>query len=179
MFVVVVLHLIWQKVVILLHCPLFFFFYVLQMDYGGHDSIFEDNLVISYPNMRARSGVGGPKCINFGSFLERHGHIVRNNHCIVPNENQQQPLTQLEACRTFHGNLHNNSYYTPTAQAWLKCNWNDNDPSITITDAAKTYGIESGSRVLQTPDIDSIMAMTLKTLFPQSSSSVEEVSFEQ
>lgn len=47
-----------------------------KMDYGGHDSRFENNMVLSFSNN------GGP-CFNMGNFLKGHGDVLRGNKCLI------------------------------------------------------------------------------------------------
>jgi hypothetical protein len=135
-----------------------------KMDYGGHDSIFEKNTVIAYPHKRPRGS--GPKCVAFDSFLPGHGHIVRDNICIVPNQGPEQALVQLAECSNFHGILQRNTYYTPSGQAYLKCNWDSNEAAISLDEASLRFGIEAESTVHKTPLIEEIVALIIATLFP-------------
>mmetsp|Transcript_11555 Transcript_11555/g.12404 ORF Transcript_11555/g.12404 Transcript_11555/m.12404 type:complete len:1059 (-) Transcript_11555:164-3340(-) len=59
-----------------IHHNLFYMAEGFKMDYGGHDSIFEYNMVMSF------SYHSGP-CFGMGTFLEGHGDILRGNRCLV------------------------------------------------------------------------------------------------
>lgn len=136
-----------------------------KMDYGGHDSIFEENLVVSYPRRRRR--FSGSRCISFDSFLPGHGHIVRRNTCIVPNLDGE-PIIQLEVCNNSHALLFNNTYYLPNGgQASVLCGYDPSNRPISFSDAQKLYGLELGSRTHSSnPGIDFILMHALLTLFP-------------
>jgi hypothetical protein len=135
-----------------------------KMDYGGHDSIFEDNLVISYPARRRR--YAGSRCINFDSFLPNHGHVVRRNTCVVPNSSEQ-PIIQLEVCADSHAILLDNKYYTPIGTATVKCWDGQADSPIPMSQAQDLYGLEVGSQVFRTPtEAAAIISWALGTLFP-------------
>ena len=55
-----------------------------KMDYGGHDSVFEDNLVLSY-------GLNQSDCFEVGNFLPGHGHVMRQNKCLVGLQGDSHP----------------------------------------------------------------------------------------
>ena len=144
-----------------------------KMDYGGHDSIYEDNLVISYPTRNRRHG--GAHCIDFDHFLPNHGHIVRRNRCVVPNA-AGSPLIQLGLCKNGHAVLQNNTYFTASGDATLKCGYRASDLPISFAQAQQMYGLELGSRVLQTPECEeTLLKWALETLLPDISTSVDVV----
>lgn len=111
-----------------------------KMDYGGHDSIFEDNLVISYGNRDQR-------CINFGDFRPGHGHIVRRNTCLVP---KSGVIIALEKCHQSNANLHDNRYFTPDGSATVECSYGAEPLSFDVVQ--HLYGLEVGSTVQRTPE---------------------------
>jgi hypothetical protein len=127
-----------------------------KMDYGGHDSIFEDNLVIGYPHKRV--------CVGFGSFFEDHGHIVRRNTCLAGNGNEA--MIQLETCKNNHAILHDNKYFSPNGRAFCQCGYND--PVIPLDDLQSTFGIEKGSTVDLLPgDPEVVMRWAIDVFFSQ------------
>ena len=118
--------------------------------YGGHDSIYEDNLVISYPVRPRRHG--GSRCVNFEYFLPNHGHVVRRNRCIVPNSNLS-PLIELAVCKNGHQILQNNAYFTPGGTASIKCGYSEESSTslFNFSEAQSLFELETGSKVLETP----------------------------
>lgn len=135
-----------------------------KMDYGGHDSIFEDNLVIGYP--------GKSSCVEFGSFLPDHGHVVRRNTCLVPKSNQ--PIVQLESCIGNNAILHDNRYFTPNGSATVQCGYNQ--APIPFVDIQETYKIEQGSTVQTTPEQAEVIAKwALDVLYPKLSTLVNRL----
>ena len=58
-----------------------------KMDYGGHDSVFEDNLVLSY-------GLNHSDCFEVANFLPGHGHAMRRNKCLVGLQGDSHPYHQ-------------------------------------------------------------------------------------
>ena len=127
-----------------------------KMDYGGHDSIFEDNLVIAYPH----KGV----CVGFGSFFPGHGHVVRRNTCLVPMSDT--PVVQLAKCKGSNAVLHDNRYFTPNATATAQCGYGG-EP-IPFEELKKQFGIEQGSSVEATPKEAKVVASwALGVLFPE------------
>jgi hypothetical protein len=86
-----------------------------KMDYGGHDSQFENNVVVAY---------SGQNCIGTASFVSGHADRYHDNDCIVYNTERVDDL--FENCDTpspgqemLHG--YNNRYYTPLANASATC----------------------------------------------------------
>jgi hypothetical protein len=126
-----------------------------KMDYGGHDSIFEDNIVIGYPRKSM--------CVGFGSFYEGHGHVVRRNICLAANSNE--PIIQLETCENNHAILHENTYYTPNGNASCLCGYNT--IPIPFEQCKDVFGIENRSTVSPTPkDALTVINWAKKILFP-------------
>lgn len=127
-----------------------------KMDYGGHDSIFEDNLVIGYPNKQV--------CIGFGSFFEGHGHIVRRNICLAGIGNEA--MIQLETCKSNHAILQDNKYFSPNGEAMCQCGYGD--PLIPFYDFQSIFGIEKGSSIDYLPgDPEVVLTWVMDVFFPQ------------
>jgi len=82
------------------------------MDYGGHDSMFHDNVVISYNN---------ENCLGTAHFVVGHEDKFFNNKCVNPVGEKVDDL--FENCHggpgTIQGN--NNQYFTPLANASASC----------------------------------------------------------
>ena len=143
------------------------------MDYGGHDSVFEDNLVMAF---------GGKACIGFGSFKPGHGDVVRNNTCLVGLETisssgredflpaattihslfvnstgqiltkEPDNVAMIVRCKDSNAVIHNNSYYTPHGNASYQC-WNLQQ-EISLAELQVKYGLELGSTTERLPPID-------------------------
>lgn len=128
-----------------------------KMDYGGHDSIFEDNLVIGYP----RKGM----CIGFGSFFEGHGHVVRRNICVAA-IGAADGMIQLEECKENHAILHDNRYFAPNATAAVLCGWSD--PPIPFLDFQEMFDIEQNSTLAAPPEeASTVLNWALDLLSPE------------
>jgi Right handed beta helix region len=110
-----------------------------KMDYGGHDSIFEDNLVVGFPN----KGM----CVGFGSFFAGHEHVVRRNTCL--SARSDVAIIQLDECVGSPAVLHDNRYLAPNASAKVQCGWSD-DP-IPFLEFQRLYGIEQNSTLAEIP----------------------------
>ena len=131
-----------------------------KMDYGGHDSWFEGNVVIAFPSKRY-----APTCIGFGKFLQGHGHAVQRNYCIVPSANDQ-PIVQLATCNNSHANLRDNAYYSKNGKASIRCGYRQGTPLLPLSKAQELYGLELGSTVSVLPVTSTpILALALHTLF--------------
>lgn len=133
-----------------------------KMDYGGHDSVFEDNLVIRYPWKRTQSR----PCVDLGgTFLPGHGHVIRRNTCIVPTD--QVPIIQLERCNGTNAVLHDNQYMVSYANALVACGY-QNTP-IPFATFQTYYQSELGSTVQPTPkSATKIIEMVSAVLYPES-----------
>jgi hypothetical protein len=131
-----------------------------KMDYGGHDSVFEDNLVVRYPVKRTQSR----PCVDLGgSFLPGHGHVVRRNTCLVPTNDV--PIIQLESCSDTNAVLHDNTYMVPHANVSVACGY-ESSP-IPFEELQIEYGIESGSTLQQPPQSAiEVVKMSSAVLFP-------------
>lgn len=143
-----------------------------KMDYGGHDSVFEDNLVMAS---------GRKACIGFGSFKPGHGDVVCQNKCLVgletlSNDNELNfsavpastttdfttqkvmkelnNVAMLQQCKDGNAVIHNNSYFTPNGNASYTC-WNMGK-EVSLTDIQNTYNLEQGSTTERLPPVDVI-----------------------
>ena len=126
-----------------------------KMDYGGHDSIFEDNIVIGNPRKST--------CVGFGSFYEGHGHVVRRNICFAANDDGA--IIQLETCRNNFAILHDNQYFTPSGNASCMCGYNS--LPIPFDRCKAKFGIERRSTVSATPKNAKVLVdLALTILFP-------------
>lgn len=125
-----------------------------KMDYGGHDSIYEDNIVISYPNTY------GQNCIGFGSFYPGRGHVVRRNKCVVPRDDK--PLASL-TCDAATETIGNNSYFSPNGTATIQCRYQDKQ--FSLEDLQKQFGLELGSTIQPTPGVHDLMSWSKNTLW--------------
>ena len=141
-----------------------------KMDYGGHDSFFEDNLVMAF---------GRKACIGFGSFKPGHGDVVRNNKCLVGLETlgndselnspaavastpidptvhnvmkELDNVAMLEECGDSNALISNNSYFTPNGNASYTC-WNMGR-EVSLADIQNTYKLEQGSTTERLPSVD-------------------------
>ena len=125
------------------------------MDYGGHDSIYEHNLVIGFPHRVS--------CIGFGSFLPGHGHVVLNNRCIVPSI--AKPIIELARCdEKSNVVLASNQYFGPSKNITIRCGYG-NDPIPFLT-AQEMYSIERNSTIDTLPTNQQILAWANETLYP-------------
>lgn len=146
------------------------------MDYGGHDSKFEENLVLAS---------GRKSCIGFGSFLPGHGHIVQNNTCIVGLQTIRETdgvsverykrdkswwlfsssvdnVAGLERCEGSHAILRTNKYYTPHGNASFSCEFPE---QIGLEDVQKSFGLELGSTTDAIPDVKTLIRWAKALLF--------------
>ena len=117
-----------------------------KMDYGGHDSHYEHNIVIALPD--------GGKCINFGSFLEGHAHVVQNNKCLVatPGAASEEPIPPIIALASCDGPtpvLRKNEYFTPSGTAMATCAYQSD--AISFADF-QHKGLEVNSTVHKLPE---------------------------
>jgi len=132
-----------------------------KMDYGGHDSLFEDNLVIRYPYKRTQSR----PCVDLsGTFQPGHGHVVRRNTCLVPTN--EVPIIQLESCNGINALLRDNVYMLPDSNATVACGYRD--PPIAFERFQSIYHTEQGSSVQPSPDsATDIVKMLSAVLYPE------------
>jgi hypothetical protein len=138
-----------------------------KMDYGGHDSVFEDNLVMSYP-------YDGSQCFNMGGSLEGHGDVLRRNRCLVglgnrmdsgcgdpscassiPDSDESQRVvgTLWGGCQDSHLTLSSNAYYTPDGEAIIRCGEED----VTLEEMQTRFALESDSVKARLPDEETML----------------------
>ena len=127
-----------------------------KMDFGGTDSIYEDNLIITYPHR------SGQNCIGFGSFFEGHGDIVRRNKCIVPADDR--PSIFVTHCDHMTAALYHNEYFSPNGTVLVECEFNSNNV-YTLEAAQEKYGLEVGSTASVTPTIAEILKWSREILW--------------
>ena len=137
-----------------------------QMDYGGHDSRFADNVIY-----RGRPGGDGQNCFNSWPFLPGHGAEWSGNKCILP---QDYNIGNL-----FHGcdcpgktapdgsgssecgiSFADNQYFTANGSAFVACK----KPMPTLQEWQKTTGSDKGSTSSVMPSDDQIMAWAKEKL---------------
>lgn len=137
------------------------------MDYGGHDSIFEDNLVLAFP-------YDAQQCFDLASFVEGHGHQVRRNRCLIglgnkmgsgcgdPSCASSIPETKdsLElvgtlwtSCGDSTLRISSNEYYTVDGEANIQFE----DGTFSLEEAQKKCGIEEGSTSSKLPGEDTVL----------------------
>lgn len=137
-----------------------------KMDYGGHDSIFEDNLVLSYP-------YDGQQCFTMDSFngnnFTTNAHIVRRNRCFIglgnkmssgcgdpscaspyPESKESLELigTHRDTCTNGKLVLSSNKYFTPSGQGKIQLD----DGLFTLKDAQTKCGMDTNSTVEKLPN---------------------------
>lgn len=144
------------------------------MDYGGHDSVYEDNLVLSYP-------YDAQDCFDFAPFLEGHGHIARRNRCLVGLGHKMDsgcgdpscavPFPETddanELVGTFYSNcgdktlqLESNKYYTPDGIAKIRFE----DALFSLQEVQKKCGLENGSTSEKLPDEETMIGWASQVL---------------
>ena len=137
-----------------IHDNFFFDSEGLKQDFGGHDSLFHDNVVYVAPT-------DGQNCINTWPFNEGHQHKVFGNKCIVSFENKVSTIGGLD-CK--HPNnsvpiiddLHDNEYYTPDGNASATCG---DTGFITIAEMqAGGSLVERGSKMLKLPSDEELFS---------------------
>jgi len=157
------------------------------MDYGGHDSVFEDNLVMA---------AGRKACIGMGSFNPGHGDIVRNNKCLVGLDimgdvvesppavtlrlEQDRLVSQtkdyvagVERCQDGNALITNNSYFTPHGNASYTCGDIEGDSELLLSRVQEEFKMEKGSTTDKLPPMD-VMVGWAKSLLMERDD-VEEV----
>eukprot|EP00537_Pseudo-nitzschia_pungens_P000096 CAMPEP_0172370382 /NCGR_PEP_ID=MMETSP1060-20121228/37386_1 /TAXON_ID=37318 /ORGANISM="Pseudo-nitzschia pungens, Strain cf. cingulata" /LENGTH=1053 /DNA_ID=CAMNT_0013095627 /DNA_START=190 /DNA_END=3351 /DNA_ORIENTATION=+ len=162
-----------------------------KMDYGGHDSIYEQNMAISL------SYRDGP-CFGMGSFKQGHGDVLRGNRCLVGvgkdedsngrrREETIYNVAKLEALHKHYGvskpktwddetlfvgmlwgsckdspvTLESNEYYTPDGIARIGC---DGGRFYTLSELQSNFGLEVNSMVASLPDVDIVLEWARSTL---------------
>jgi len=118
-----------------------------KMDYGGHDSLFADNLIITRP-------YDGQNCVNMAAFYPKHQHRYMFNTCIMP-VSVRQKVGHLSYCNGNNqkpGILRNNSYFSKGANASFECN----GQLDTLLQVQEKFHLESGSMSNELPSDDII-----------------------
>jgi hypothetical protein len=160
-----------------------------KMDYGGHDSVFEDNLVLSYP-------YDGSNCFNMGGFLPGHADVLRRNTCVIGLGNHQMgsgcgdpscaspyPVDNVDSLEIVgmlwdgcdkgdsQVTLEGNHYYTPQGTAKIRCG----DKEYNLKQVQEKYVLELGSTAGSIPaDEQEMVDWARSMLFPSASRSSSE-----
>ncbi|KAG7341556.1 beta-helix fold protein [Nitzschia inconspicua] len=141
-----------------IHHNVFYMADGFKMDYGGHDSVFENNLILSYPY----SG----NCFGMGTFLRGHGDVLRSNRCILglgqgsieTNGSNSFELVATDppnvgrfygACDDSHLIMSSNEYYTPDGVVNIGCNGNS---FHTMKEMQEKFGLEIDSKGGKIPE---------------------------
>ena len=110
----------------------------MKMDYGGHDSDFYANLVVTNP-------YDGQNCFDVGSFKPGHGDGFWNNTCIIMgcrNPTCVDKVTSVSQCDPDIVTLRDNRYFTTHGNATISCG----GKMLSVTEA-QAVGMEKGSTV--------------------------------
>ena len=113
-----------------------------KMDYGGHDSVFEANLVIV-------RDYDGQNCFNVADFKEGHGDVFRNNTCVINGCRDAgcvDRVSHVAQCNAEIVHLAGNRYYTLHGNASIECGGG----VISLTEAQKKK-LELGSTAAKLP----------------------------
>ena len=164
-----------------IHSNLFYDSYGFKMDYGGHDSVYEDNLSIALP-------AGRSQCFGMGGFFQGHTDILKRNRCLVGLGQASAQLIQSGTkeeyisddgvvdedgkaydndvvddvigtlwggCEepSFTARLSFNEYFTPTGSASIQCG----DSKYSLEQVKDQFGVELNSTVGTLPEIDTIL----------------------
>ena len=135
---------------------------------GGHDSVFEDNLIMAFP-------YDGSQCFNMGTFYKGHGDILRRNRCLVGLGNKMgsgcgdpscadpipESLESQQIVGRLWGGCDNNAavelsandYFTPDGIVKIGCG----DEDIPLEDLQNKYKMEIGSTRSKLPDEETII----------------------
>lgn len=134
-----------------------------KMDYGGHDSIFQHNLVITLP-------YDGANCFNLGTFKAGHQHRYVNNRCIIIGcrGDCSEIVGSTASCEGISApRLSSNMYFTQHCNATLKCG----SKLIPLNKLQSDYpGVEEKSSKHCLPDEDTMVAMIASKLSIHSTS---------
>ena len=114
-----------------------------KMDYGGHDSRFDRNLVITYQ-------YDDQNCFNVGGFVPGHGDAARNNTCLLIGEDaaDEDHVGSSDACEPGGMALGGNAYYTLHGNASVTCG----GARYSIAAMQARFGNELGSTASTLPD---------------------------
>lgn len=134
---------------------------------GGHDSVFEDNLIMAFP-------YDGSQCFNMGDFNKGHGDILRRNRCLVglghkmdsgcgdpscssptPESDESQQIVGYlwGSCKDSAVVLSENEYFTPDGKAKIGCD----DGAFPLEEMQTKYGREIGSTHSKLPDEETMI----------------------
>ena len=122
----------------------------MKMDYGGHDSDFFRNFVVTNP-------YDGQNCFDVGSFKPGHGDGYYNNTCLIMgcrNPSCVDTTTSVSQCDPSIVTLKHNKYYTQHGNATIKCG----RTPMSIAEC-HTKGMEMGSTAATLPSDVEIVAM--------------------
>ena len=118
-----------------------------KMDYGGHNSKFTSNLVVTKPNRGT--------CIGLASFKAGHGDEFSNNTCALVGNSSDDAVGKvgsISQCNPAENNMHDNTYLTPSGKGTLGgCG------STQIQGIFAKDGIEKGSKVEKLPTVDELV----------------------
>lgn len=122
-----------------------------KMDYGGHDSNFHDNLIVTLP-------YDGQNCINTWPFKKGHGDQFWENHCIIAGARRPDQLDQVSEYAECSANdpvvTKNNHYYTISGKINFSCG---GVKGISLETMQQKYGMEVGSTAAVVPSTDWII----------------------
>jgi hypothetical protein len=125
------------------------------MDYGGHDSNFSSNVVVTLP-------YDGQNCINVGSFKPGHGDSFYNNTCYViggRNPAQADRVATIRDCNQALVMSAENAYYTLSGNVTMQCG------SQTLElEQVQAKGLERRSTGGAVPPPQDIVALGRRTL---------------
>lgn len=130
-----------------------------KMDYGGHDSIYEDNLIMTYP-------YDGMQCFHLDAFSNGPSHTYRRNRCLIGLGNYMdsgcgdpscatptpypEDYVHVGSCHCDEPNLkmYSNEYYTQEGDAVIHCG----DEEYDLEELPEKFGLEEGSTKSKFPD---------------------------
>lgn len=133
-----------------------------KMDYGGHDSIFANNVV-------AVRNYDGQSCLNEGDYEPGYPSTQYGNVCILPPQGSRNDPELVDvnlgsgACTGGSPSspvTHDNSYYTVTGRATVSCG---NGSTVSILDIPPP--VEQGATVGTIPDDDTLISWFRSKLF--------------
>jgi len=119
-----------------------------KMDYGGHDSRFENNVVIA---------VNGQNCLGTASFVAGHATVIANNSCVVYGKERVDDLFENCDGPSLAPNVpivgRDNRFYTPNANASATCDCCGERPLRDLPP-----GLEDNFQLFHLPTGDEIIA---------------------
>eukprot|EP00041_Stephanoeca_diplocostata_P042079 m.10090 g.10090 ORF g.10090 m.10090 type:complete len:895 (+) comp7208_c0_seq1:114-2798(+) len=108
-----------------------------KMDYGGHDSKFTNNLIVTLP-------YDGQNCLNVGGFLPGHGDDFSDNTCFVVgcfSYTCDDVVAHVAQCDPTIVTVTSNTYYSKHGNGSISCG----NKVLSLADAQKEFNIEKGS----------------------------------